>query len=145
MKIDKIGSSAGKTRTVSKKSETAGSSFLNLMQDKKDAETRDELNKMLKKIKDKGEELVESKNIDLLVEYKKSVKDFVTGAVNFAFEVVDRKGRSRIGRAKILKIVSQIDDELVKITEEFLSEERNKLNLLRKIGELGGLLTNIYV
>ncbi|MDO4772910.1 MAG: YaaR family protein [Bacillota bacterium] len=145
MKIDKIGPSAGKTRTVSKKNETAGSGFLNLMQDRKDAETRDELNKMLKKIKDKGEELVESKNIELLVEYKKSVKDFVTGAVNFAFEVVDRKGRSRIGRAKILKIVSQIDDELVKITEEFLSEERNKLNLLRKIGELGGLLTNIYV
>ncbi len=145
MKVQKVSSSNSNIKSVKKKTDTPGSSFLDLMHDKKDNQRRDELDKMMGKIKDKGEELVESRNIELLVEYKKSVKDFVESAVDFAFEIVDRKGRSRIGRAKILKIVSQVDEELVKITEEFLAEERNKLNLLKKIGELGGLLTNIYV
>ncbi len=145
MKVNKISSTATGVNSVKKKSDTPNTSFLDLMQDKKDNEKREELDKMMKKIEDKGKELVDSRNIELLVEYKKNVKEFVGTAVEFAFEIVDRKGRSRIGRAKILKVVSQIDEELVKITDEFLSQERNKLNLLKKIGELGGLLTNIYV
>ncbi len=145
MRVEKVSSTRASVKSVNKKSDTPNSSFSNLMQDKKDDEKREELDKMLGKIKDKGEKLVDSRNLDLLIEYKKSVKEFVNTAVEFAFEIVDRKGRSRIGRAKILKIVSQIDDELVKLTDEFLAEERNRLNLLAKIGELGGLLTNIYV
>ncbi len=145
MKVNKVTSPSTGVHNVKKKSDTPNSSFLNLMQDKKDNEKREELDKMMDDIKNKGKELVDSRNVELLVEYKKNVKEFVKTAVEFAFEIVDRKGRSRIGRSKILKVVSQIDEELVKITDEFLAEERNRLNLLQKIGELGGLLTNIYV
>ncbi len=145
MKVNKVTSPTTGINNVKKKNDTPNTSFLDLMQDKKDHEKREELDKMMKKIEDKGKELVDSRSIELLVEYKKNVKEFVETAVEFAFEIVDRKGRSRIGRAKILKVVSQIDEELVKITDEFLAQERNKLNLLKKIGELGGLLTNIYV
>ncbi len=145
MKVDKISGAKSNIKSVRKKTETPGSSFSSLMHDKKDAEKREQLDRMISEIKDKGEELVDSRNIELLVDYKKSVKEFVNTAVEFAFEIIDRKGKSRMGRSKILKIVSQVDEELVKITEEFLSEERSKLNLLEKIGELGGLLTNIYV
>ncbi len=145
MKVQKVSSTSSKNNSIKSKSESPSSSFFDLMNDRRDAEKRNELDKMMETIKDKGEELVDSKNVELLVLYKKNVKQFVESAVGFAFEIVDRKGRSRIGRAKILKLVSQIDDELIKITEEFLSKERNKLNLLERIGELSGLLTNIYV
>ncbi len=145
MKIQKVSSTGSKNNSVKSKSESPSSSFLNLMNDKRDSEKRKELDKMMENIKEKGEELVDSKNVELLVLYKKNVKQFVESAVGFAFEIVDRKGRSRIGRSKILKLISQIDDELIKLTDEFLSKERNKLNLLDQIGELSGLLTNIYV
>ncbi len=145
MKVNKVTSPSTGVNNVKKKTDTPSSNFLNLMQDKKDKEKREELDKMMDEIKNKGKELVDSRSVELLVEYKKNVKEFVKTAVDFAFEIVDRKGRSRIGRSKILKVVSQIDEELVKLTDEFLAEERNRLNLLQKIGELGGLLTNIYV
>lgn len=145
MKVNKVTSSTSRTSGVKQKPNASGSSFTDLMYDKKDGETREQLESMMKNIRSKGEELVDSKNLELLVSYKKMVKNFVAQAVNFAFEVVDRKGRSRMGRSKILKIVSKIDENLVEITEEFLSEEKNRLKLLDKIGELGGLLTDIYI
>ncbi len=145
MRVSKIDSGQSSVQNVKKKPDTPNSTFSNLMQDKKDDQKREELNQMLGEIKDKGEKLVDSRNLELLIEYKKSVKEFVNTAVEFAFEIIDKKGHSRIGRTKILKIVSQIDDELVKLTDEFIAEERNRLNLLAKIGELGGLLTNIYI
>lgn len=145
MRVEKPSSVNRNIKSVHKKDESPASSFSSFMQEKKDTERREELDKMMKKIKEKGVELVDSKNLDLLLDYKRSVKEFVSSAVNFAFEIVDRKGHSRLGRTKILKIVSQIDDELVRLTEEFLEEEKSKLNLLNKIGQLCGLLTNIYV
>lgn len=145
MKVEKISSNSIKTSAIKQKPNTTGSSFTGLMKEKKDEETKRQLDDMMKNIKEKGKELVESKNLDILVSYKKMIKDFVTSAVEFAFEIVDVKGRSRIGRSKVLKIISQIDENLLEITNEFLNEERSNLNLLKKIGELGGLLTDIYI
>ncbi len=145
MKVSRVTSATSKASAVKQKPNTSGSTFTDLMNEKKDEETKRQLDQMMKSIKAKGEELVDSKNLDLLVNYKKLVRDFVATAVEFAFEIIERKGRSRMGRAKILKVVSKIDDNLVQITEEFLSSERSKLKLLKKIGELGGLLTDIYI
>lgn len=145
MRIERVGSTSTKTSKVKEKLPAGQASFSSLLNDKKEDSDREKLDRMMEEIKEKGEELVDSRNIDILVNYKKMVKDFVEQASSFAFQIVDRKGLSRVGRSKILKIVSQVDEALVKITEEFIKEERNRLNLLQKIGQLGGLLTDIYV
>lgn len=145
MRVEKVGTSTTKTPKIKETPPANSASFSSLLNDKKESEDRERLDQMMRKIKEKGEELVDSRSLDILVNYKKMVKEFVEQASSFAFQVVDRKGLSRMGRSKILKIVSQVDEALVKITDEFIKEERNKLNLLQKIGQLGGLLTDIYV
>lgn len=145
MRVERVGAKSVNATKVKEKAPASSASFSSLLNEKKESEDREKLDKMMEKIKEKGEELVDSRNLDILVSYKKMVKDFVGQASAFAFQIVDRKGLSRMGRSKILKIISQVDEALVKLTEEFLKEERNKLNLLRKIGQLGGLLTDIYV
>lgn len=147
MKVSKITqtSKSSEFNKVSTKSNVEGSHFTQLMDEKKDEKRREELHQLMDKIKEKGSELVDSKNVELLVNYKKMIKDFVSNAVEFAFEIQERKGFSRMGRTKILKIVSLIDESLVEITNGFLEQERNKINMLSKIGELNGLLTNIFV
>lgn len=145
MRVERIGSSSTKLAKVKEKPAANEASFSSLLSDKRDEADREKLDRMMEKIKEKGEELVDSRSLDILVNYKKMVREFVEQASSYAFQIVDRKGLSRIGRSKILKVVSQVDEALVKLTEEFIKEERNKLNLLQKIGQLGGLLTDIYV
>lgn len=147
MRVNKINqtSKTSEFNKVSAKTTVEGSHFTQLMDEKRDEKRRDELNRLMDKIKEKGSELVDSKNVELLVNYKKMIKEFVSNAVEFAFEIQERKGFSRMGRTKILKIVSLIDESLVEITNGFLEQERNKINMLSKIGELNGLLMNIFV
>lgn len=147
MKINRVSSVTKKpdVHRISSVQNTENSSFTQLMDEKKDEKKREELHKLMDNIKQKGNELVDSKNVELLVNYKKMIKDFVSNAVEYAFEIQERKGFSRMGRTKILKIVSLIDESLVEITNDFLEQERNKINMLAKIGELNGLLMNIFV
>lgn len=147
MKINRVNSVTKKpdVHRISSVQNTENSSFTQLMDEKKDEKKREELHKLMDNIKQKGNELVESKNVELLVNYKKMIKDFVSNAVEYAFEIQEKKGFSRMGRTKILKIVSLIDESLVEITNDFLEQERNKINMLAKIGELNGLLMNIFV
>jgi uncharacterized protein YaaR (DUF327 family) len=144
VKVNKVTkSSAGPTK-VNKPQVITGTSFSDLMGDKRESDTKEELQKLMVAIRAEGDKLVDAKNIEVLVHYKKMVKDFVSRAVDFAFEIQDRKGLSRFGRSKVLKVVSQIDQSLVDLTQEFLVEERNRIKLLSKIGELQGMLLNIY-
>lgn len=146
MKINKttgVGSAQAVNR-INKSTPVEGSSFSSLMGERQESQTREELEQMMLAIKEEGEKLVDEKNIDILINYKKKIKSFVSKAVDFAFEIQDKKGITRFGRGKILKIVSQVDDVLVEITQQFLDEERNRIKLLARVGELQGLLYNIY-
>ncbi len=145
MRVNKVGPIRNSS-TVSKvkKTDATETSFSSLLGEKKQEWTREELEHMMLDIKADGEKLVDERNIEVLVAYKKKIKSFVSKAVDYAFDIQDKKGLSRFGRGKILKIVSQIDDTLVELTENFLDEERARINMLDKIGELQGLLYNIY-
>lgn len=145
MKVNKVKATASApVSKVNKPQAVVGTSFSNLLGGKREEHTREELEQLMHAIREEGDKLVDAKNIEILVNYKKMVKSFVSKAVDFAFEIQDKKGVLRFGRGKVLKIISQIDDNLVAITEQFLSEERSRIKLLEKVGELQGLLYNIY-
>ncbi len=134
-------------QSVSKVNQTlnaTGSSFSSLLGEQREQQTRQELEQLMNDIKREGENLVDNKHIEVLISYKKKIKAFVSKAVDFAFEIQDKKGLTRFGRGKILKMVAQIDDAMVDLTEQFLKDERNRVKMLERVGELQGLLYNIY-
>ncbi len=146
MKVNKVSAikPSSPVKKVQKAANAEGSTFSSLMGEKQEEKTRQELENLMLEIKADGEKLIDERNIEVLVAYKKKIKSFVSKAVDFAFDIQDKKGLTRFGRGKILKIVAQIDDELVNLTQNFLDEERDRVNMLAKIGELQGLLYNIY-
>lgn len=146
MKVDKISfKNINNSSKVKTSEETASSSFSQLFDQKNENKRKDELLKMMDDIKEHSEKLIDSKNVEILVTYKKMIKNFISQAVDFAFEIQDKRGMSRIGRNKILKTIAMIDESLVEITQNFLSDERNKIEMLSKIGELQGLMMNLFV
>jgi uncharacterized protein YaaR (DUF327 family) len=145
MKVNAIKKGTNAASKVTKALPSVGSKFTDLLDDHSERNTKEQLEKMMLAIRKQGDQLVEAKNIEVLVQYKRMVKEFVSQAVDFAFEIQERKGLSRMGRSKVLKVVAQIDESLIAITDSFIAEERSRIKLLSKIGELQGLLMNLYV
>ena len=105
---------------------------------------RQQLDEMLDDLRKKGRELSEKREIEVLVAYKEMVKSFIEEAVNFGLKVVERRGHGRAGRSKVMRMVSMIDEKMIALTEDMLVQEKSSIKLLSKIGEIEGLLLNIY-
>lgn len=65
-------------------------------------------------------------------------------AVSYGMQLKQSHTWNRFGEGRRLKIVDTIDEKLVELTEDMLDEEKSSVDLLAKIGEIKGLLINLY-
>lgn len=79
------------------------------------------------------------------MEYKEMIKGFIEQAVNFGLKVEERRGLSRSGRSRMMKVVSMIDEKLVELTDMILDQEKPQIKLLEKIGQPCSLLVVVRV
>ena len=49
-----------------------------------------------------------------------------------------------VARTKIYKIVKEVDKALIDLTNSVLDKEKNSLDILSRVGEIKGLLINMY-
>lgn len=120
-------------------------SFTEILQNTEEDKMRQALNEVLEEINEKGRELVDHRTVENLLAYKKMVKDFVEDAVDFGLKVNARRGFGLSGRTKILRTVSAIDERLIELTDIILNQEQRGVSLLKKVGQIEGLLVNIFV
>jgi len=148
MKVSRTSSAGAKKLSKSSKptQATAKISFKELLDIADDEQNQKEfLDNMLDDIKEKGRDLVEKRTVENLFEYKEMIKGFIEEAVNFGLKVEERKGMNRGSRGKILRVVSKIDEKLLELTDAIIGEENSKIKILEKIGQIQGLLVNLYV
>nr|WP_090886628.1 YaaR family protein [Evansella caseinilytica] len=144
MDVQKI-SRSGLQRTDQKKTGTeVKTSFQEIMQRGRDNQAYERLGALLEKIEDQGKVLADSRTVDELRKYKQYVKEFMDDAVNLGLSLEERKGFNRRGRTKVYKIVREVDRKLLDLTDAVLKQEKNGLEILNMVGEIKGLLVNIY-
>ncbi|PLT27772.1 YaaR family protein [Peribacillus deserti] len=102
------------------------------------------LNKLLSEIEGAGDRLGRSRNFRDLAKFKTLVKRFVREAVDFGMELNSSQSWNSYGQSRSLKTVETVDQKLVELTEEVMNKERTSIDILGKIGEIKGLLINIY-
>jgi uncharacterized protein len=131
---------------VEKKAPTASESinFTEVLSKKRENVLYEKFAGMAKEIEDQGKVLSESRTVEDLKKYKKMVKSFLEEAVNNALQLENQRGFNRRGRTKVYKIVKEVDSKLVQLTNEVLQKEQKGLNILNLVGEVQGLLINIY-
>jgi|GEM_PF-552754 len=120
-------------------------SFTEILENTEEDKMRQALNGILEEINKKGRELIDKRTVENLLSYKKMVRDFVEDAVDFGLKVNARRGYGLGGRTKILRTVSTIDQRLVELTDIILKQEKKGVSLLKKVGQIEGLLVNIFV
>jgi len=64
--------------------------------------------------------------------------------VRFGVALEDRRGVNRRGRSRLYKIVKAVDEQLLKLADELLEEQSATIDLLARIGEIRGMLINLY-
>lgn len=134
--LDKIkGKTTGPTESVS---------FQEVMAKGRTQTVYDKLAGLAKEIEDQGKTLSEHRTVDELRKYKKMVKQFLDEAVQNGLQLEEQRGFNRRGRTKIYKIVKEVDKKLIDLANDVLNKEKNSLDILNTVGEIQGLLINIY-
>lgn len=127
--------------TVNIDAENKFSSFLE--QEEKE-QSKEELNKLLKDIEKQSKILVNSKKTKDLLTYKELIKKYMDEVVDRAIYLEEKYGYDNLGRKKRYKIVKEIDQKLIELTNNILENEEDTLTILEKMGDIQGLLINLY-
>ncbi|QGG49246.1 YaaR family protein [Heliorestis convoluta] len=144
MEVNKIGR-AGLDKTKQKQQGlTEKISFSELMAARRTELQTDKLNKLIEDIEDQGKILAESRTVEDLSRYKKLVKEFMEEAVKYGLKLEERRGHTRRGKTKIYKIVATVDQKLLELTDAVLKKQAKGLQILDMVGQIKGLLVDIY-
>ena len=119
-------------------------SFKEVIGTRREDITFERLTKRMQELEAQGKVLADTQSIDHLRKYKKLVKDFMDDAVKNGLQLEERRGFSQRGSAKVYKLVKEVDQKLVELTNAVLDKEERGISLLGMIGEIQGMLINIY-
>ena len=104
---------------------------------------QENMSHLLRQIEDQGKQLAERRTIENLKQYKKLVQQILEEAVRQGLSLAEKQGPVR-GRPKGYRLGEHIDQKLIQLAEDVLNEERTRLDILSLVGEIQGLLINLY-
>lgn len=133
-----------KSRQDAKQFQTGNGRFQQMVQTQDQKMQIQTLNRLIGDIEGAGRRLVRSRTFRELAKYKALVKRFVKEAVEYGLELKQSTSWNEYGQSRPLKTVETIDAKLVELSEEILNKEKSSLEILEMIGEIKGLLINLY-
>ena len=109
-----------------------------------EADLQQALTQMMEEIESQGNRLAKHHDIRDMKRYRTLVKGFLNEIVsrsqNFSREnFLDRRGRHRV-----YGIIRLVDETLDSLAQELVKDEKDHLAILAKIGEIRGLLLDIF-
>ncbi len=133
-----------KKQLPSVKSAEISTSFKTSMDSQSSKLKFDQLTRLLSDIEAFGKRLTKSRNFKDLARFKGLVKRFVKEAVDNGLSHETARSFDLYGNSRKLGIVKKIDEKLIQLTEEMMNQEQPAIDLLERIGEIKGLLINLY-
>lgn len=122
----------------------ASISFREVMSTRRDEISSERLNKLMEDVDEQGKVLAQSMTVEDLRDYKKKVKEFLSEAVKYGLKVQQSRGFNRGGRMKMYKTVQKVDEKLLELTDAVINKQEKGIKVLSLIGEIRGLLVDVY-
>lgn len=119
-------------------------SFDRLMQSQALKIKQNGLEQLVKEIGKQGNKLARFRTFKELAKFKRMIKGFLEESVYKGFGLKRSSSFSFDGRHSQLAIVEEVDAKLVELTELVMDQEKKTVDLLDLIGEIKGLLVNLY-
>jgi len=123
---------------------TDGSFKFTLVTHIEEAQLQDRLNSMMQEITMQGEKLAKRKDIKDMKRYRTLIKEFMNEIVGRSHEFSRENFLDRRGRHRVYGIIRLVDETLDELAKELVKDEKDNLTILSKIGEIRGLLLDIF-
>lgn len=104
----------------------------------------DRLNLMMEEIVMQGDKIVKRMDVKDMRRYRSLIKDFMNEIVNRSHKFSRENFLDRRGRHRVYGIIRLVDDKLDELAQELMKEEKDKIAILAKVGEIRGLLLDIF-
>ena len=99
---------------------------------------------MMEEITRQGDKLAKHRDIKDMKRYRALIKDFLNEVVNRSHAFSRENFLDRKGRHRVYGIIRLIDENLDQLAQELVKDEQDNLAILSKIGEIRGLLLDIF-
>ena len=109
-----------------------------------DAGLAERLNLMMQDIIQQGEKISKRNDIKDMQRYRILIKDFMNEVVTRSHVFSRENFLDRKGRHRVYGIIRQVDKELDELAQELVKDEKNGIDILAKIGQIQGLLLDIF-
>jgi hypothetical protein len=108
-----------------------------------DADLQEKVDALMEDITAQGNRIAEHMDIRDMKKYRGLVKDFLNEVVYRSHKFSRENFLDRKGRHRVYGIIRLIDSNLDELAGELVSDEKDHLAILAKIGEIQGLLLDI--
>ena len=104
----------------------------------------DRLNLMMEEIVMQGDKITKRMDVKDMRRYRALIKDFMNEIVNRSHKFSRENFLHRRGRHGGYGIVRLVDEKLDELAQELMKEEKDEIAILAKVGEIRGLLLDIF-
>lgn len=109
-----------------------------------EAELQAKLNVLMEEITMQGDRLAKKRDVKDMRHYRGLVKEFLNEIVTHSHSFSRENFLDRRGRHRVYGIIRLIDENLDQLAQELMKDEKDNLAILDKIGEIRGLLLDIF-
>ena len=132
------------TTETSKVTQGDGSFKFTLSSAITDAQLQAKVDALMMDITAQGERIARHMDIRDLKKYRGLIKDFLNEVVYRSHKFSRENFLDRRGRHRVYGIIRKIDETLDQLAEELMLDEKDHLAILGRIGEIEGLLLDIF-
>ena len=95
-------------------------------------------------ISEQGKKIAKKKDVRDMKKYRGLIKEFMNEIINRSHTFERENFLDRKGRHRVYGIIRLIDQNLDELAQELVKEEQDNIAILAKIGEIEGLILDIF-
>ena len=99
---------------------------------------------MMEEITMQGKTLAKHRDIRDMKQYRTLIKSFMNEIVNHSHQFSRENFLDRKGRHRVYGIIRLIDENLDKLAQALVEDEQDNIDILKCIGEIEGLILDIF-
>ena len=102
------------------------------------------LTSMMEEITRQGKALKKRRDIRDMKRYRALIKDFFNEVITHSHEFTRENFLDKRGRHRVYGIIRLVDKNLDELAQALLADEQDDLEILQKIGEIEGLILDLF-
>lgn len=110
-----------------------------------DKQLEAQLQSMVEEITQQGNRISKHMDIKDMKRYRTLIKSFLNEVLSRSHEFSRENFLDRRGRHRVYGIIRKIDDTLDALAAELVKDEKDHIGILSRIGEIRGLLLDIFM